>query len=186
MNKIETMKVMAVLKEAYPGFYAGRSEEDLAPAVSLWNECFAEDEYAAVIAAVKALIVSRPDSYPPTIGAVKEKLRLITEEEQLSEQDAWSMVSRAICDGLYHYEKRYAELPPEVQAAVGSPSQLRTWAMMDENVVQSVVASNFMRTFRTKEKRREEYKALPGTVRQAMLELTKRFALPLKGEQNGI
>ena len=70
MNIAETMKVMAVLKEAYPAFYANRTEEDLMPAVNLWQECFAEDEYNAVITAVKALIVSKVESFPPTIGAV--------------------------------------------------------------------------------------------------------------------
>ena len=182
MNIAETTTVMAVLKEAYPSFYAGRSEEDIMPAIRLWQECFAEDEYTAVMAAVKALIVSRVEGYPPTIGAVKEKLRMITAPASLNEQEAWNLVRKAISDGIYHYQEQYAKLPPEVQEAVGEPSQLRAWAVMDESTVQSVVASNFMRAFRAKEKRREEYEALPLETRRTMIELTKSFALPSRKE----
>ena len=100
----------------------------------------------------------------------------------MSEQEAWTLVRKALSDGIYHYNERFAELPKEVQAAVGRPSQLRAWAVMDENAVESVVASNFMRTFRAKEKRREEYDALPAESKRIMLELTKSFALPAKKE----
>ena len=178
---------MAVLKEAYPSFYAGRTEADIMPAVRLWHECFAEDDYNAVMAAVKALIVTRVEGFPPTIGAVKEKLRLITTPESLSEQDAWALVSKAIQDGIYHYKEQTAKLPKEVQDAVGSPAQIRAWAVMDESAVESVVASNFMRTYRTKQKRRDEFVALPPSTRKTMLELTSSFALPKRREAlNGV
>jgi hypothetical protein len=176
--------VMAVLKEAYPNFYANRSEEDLLPAIKLWQECFADDSYEVVMAAVKALIVSRTETFPPVIGEVKEKIRLVTEPEPMSEQEAWALVSKACSDSIWHSEEQFAKLPPEVQAAVGSPKQLKAWGMMDIQTFESVVASNFMRTFRSKQKHRNNIAALPTDVKRVMLDLTKSFALPERLEES--
>ena len=79
MNKQETAQIMAILKAAYPAYYAKISKEEAIVAVNLWADLFAAEDALLVAAAVKVLIASKVDSYPPSIGAVKEKILQLTD-----------------------------------------------------------------------------------------------------------
>lgn len=58
-------------------------------------------------------------------------------------------------------ERRAVILSDTVRRVVGSPSQLREWAMMEPDTVQSVVASNFQRSYRSRAASEKEFAALP-------------------------
>ena len=88
--------------------------------------------------------------------------------ESLTEMEAWTLVSRAARNSAYHAEREFEKLPPAVQQAVGGPEQLRAWAMMDTSEFESVVASNFMRTYRTVQERERESMLLPASVRNSL------------------
>ena len=78
------------------------------------------------------------------------------------------MVSKALHNGIYGYKDEFDKLPPTVQAAVGRAEQLREWAVMDIGEVESVVASNFMRSFKTIQKRERETAMIPPDVRELL------------------
>ena len=78
------------------------------------------------------------------------------------------MVSKAIRNGIYGYQKEFDKLPPTVQTAVGQPEQLREWAVMDVGEVESVVASNFMRGYKTAQRRERETAMIPEDVRNLL------------------
>ena len=134
--------------------------------MALWAEMFRDDPVEAVAAAVKALIATDDKGFPPHIGAVKAKIRQLTTKPKMSEQEAWAMVSRAIQNGIYGSEKEFDRLPEMIQRIVGSPNQLREWAVMDSDAVQSVVASNFQRSYRERAKHERDFAALPADVRE--------------------
>ena len=165
MNRTEVVSILAVLKTAYPNFYRSMSREDAKAAVDLWLDLFADDPAPLVGAAVKALISTDLKGYPPHIGAVKEKLRQLTTPPQETEAQAWSRVHWAICRGLYHAEQDFKNLPPLLQQLVGSPGQLRDWAELDSETVNSVVASNFQRAYRARAAQQAQWDALPEDVR---------------------
>jgi len=56
MNKADVLKVMTVLKAAYPNFYRNVGGEEAEGVVNLWMDMFAGDDPVLVMAAVKALI----------------------------------------------------------------------------------------------------------------------------------
>lgn len=168
MNRKETQGVLALLRAAYPNFYKGQTKEDLLAVVNLWQIQFADFACEDVIRAVHALIATRTEGFPPTIGAVKEQAAKLTEKSSLSEAEAWAMVSRAARNGLYRCREEYDKLPPAVQKAVGDAEQLRTWAAMDEETVASVVASNFARSYRTVLAREKEALLLPQKSKDAL------------------
>ena len=89
----------------------------------------------------------------------------------MSELEAWGLVRRAVQNGIYGAQKEFDALPPVVQQCVGSPSQLKEWALLDEDVVASVVASNFQRSYRARAAQAKEFLALPADVRSAMQQL---------------
>lgn len=177
MTRKETGIIMDILATAYPRFYAGPDAPDPEKAVALWAEMFAGDDVRLVAAAVKALIATDSKGFPPHIGAVKEKLRQLTEPEQMTQAEAWGLVLKAINRSGYQAREEFEKLPPLIQRLVGSPSQLRDWGMMDASTVQSVVASNFQRSYQARAKQDAEYQALPADVKQILSAVSERFAL---------
>lgn len=79
---------------------------------------------------------------------------------------AWALVSKALRNGLYGAEKEFNELPTTVQKAVGSPENLHNWATSDYETIETVIASNFQRTYRTVVEREKSNSMLPLEVRQ--------------------
>ena len=178
MTRQETGIIMDILTAAYPTFYAGRNAPDIRATLNLWAEMFAGDDVRVVAAAVKALIASDDRGFPPVIGAVKDRVRRVTHPDELTEQEAWALVAKALGNSSYHAEDEFSKLPPVVRAVVHDPGQLREWAAMDRATVQSVVASNFQRSFRAKATAAREYDMLPEDVKALSQQLASRFALP--------
>lgn len=177
MNTKETAAVMDILSAAYPQFYRGMGPAEKKSAVTLWAGMFADDPLQIVLAAVKRLIATDTKGFPPAIGAVKEQIWRIQNPQQLTEQEAWQMVAKAV--NTSNAERSFSELPPEVRQIVGSPVQLTEWGRMDEAAFQSVVASNFQRSFRARKENEKERAKLPQDVRR--LEQAAARALLLEG-----
>lgn len=165
MTRDETRLILAVLKVAYPSSFKGMTVADATTLLNLWERLFANDKYEAVAAAVDALIATRTVGYTPTPGEVKDQMSRIRNAEELDAGTAWALVAKACRNGSYGYREEFQKLPPEIQRAVGAPEQLRAWALMEEETVNSVVASNFMKTYRAQRERQKETEKLPETVK---------------------
>lgn len=172
MSIEETLMILAVLKAAYPHAFKGMTRKDGEAMAQLWLRQFASESYAEVDAAVNALIATRTAGYTPTIGEVKEQIQRIRKNSDLDELAAWALVSKACCNGIYGYREEFAKLPPDVQRAVGTPEQLKEWAQMDVETVQSVVASNFQRSYRTTVARRKDFEKLPTSVQDVVMQIS--------------
>ena len=168
MTRQEAIAIMAMLKTAYPSFYKDLSKEDLNAAVNLWATMFADDPAYIVTEAVKSLMCTL--KYPPTIADVKEKIALITQPPAMTEMEAWDMVKSAI--SYYYAAEKFERLPPILKRIVGSPNQLREWALMNVETVNSVIQSNFMRSYRAMAAREREYAILPSSTKKFIEELT--------------
>lgn len=172
MTPAETGKIMDILKTAYPRFYVGPNTPDIRKTVGLWAEMFRDDDVAIVAAAVKALIESDEKGFPPHIGAVKDKIRLLTNSGDPTEAEAWALVAEAIRNSAYEAKKEFDKLPPNIRRLVGSPNQLRQWSMMESDTVHSVVASNFQRSYRVIAQREREISKLPPDVKKLITRLS--------------
>lgn len=168
MNRPETLRIMAVLQAAYPQFYAKKSPVELDGIVNLWAEMFEDEPYQLVAMATKALIKTRTSTFPPGIGEISEKIQQISTPEEMTEMEAWAMVSNALRNSAYNSQKEFDKLPEVVRRVVGSPGQLREWSQMDVDEVGTVVASNFQRSYRARAKSEREYTALPSSVKGFM------------------
>ena len=171
MNQMETIAIMAVLETAYPQFYAKKSQEEKLDVIKLWAEMFADEPSAIVAMAVKALIKTRESTFPPGIGEINAKIMQITQSEGMTELEAWAMVAKALRNSGYSSQEEFEKLPPAVQKIVGSPAQLQEWSQMDSGTVNSVIASNFQRSYKARAKNDREYNALPSTVKAFMAHL---------------
>jgi len=178
VNLIETAKLMAVLETAYPMFYAKKTQQEREDAIKLWAEMFADEPGELVAMAVKALIKSRVSTFPPGIGEITEKIQQITQPDQMTEMEAWSLVAKAVSNSAYNSGEEFKKLPPVVQRLVGAPSQLREWAVKDGEVFNSVVASNFQRSYKVRAKNEQDYLALPSSVKAFMASLAEGMKMP--------
>ena len=169
MTREDTIKILSVLRGAYPAFYRDITKQEAESTIALWESMFDEEPYELVAAAVKAFISGDGKGFPPAIGQIKERIRLITTPEEMTEQEAWALVSKALRNSTYGSEEEFAKLPPEVKSVVHDPGQLKQWAMSPADEVETVIASNFMRSFRAKQKATKEYLALPTEVKRLMI-----------------
>lgn len=171
MERSDVLKIMAVLRGAYPQFYRNIDRREAENTVNLWLDMFRQDDPQIVAAAVKSVIEGDEKGFPPTIGQVKAKMRLITDTDELNEADAWQMVAKAIRNGIYGAQEEFDKFPPVVRRIVGSPNTLREWARMDTETVHSVVSSNFQRSFRAISAKEQEYARLPAEVKELVRSL---------------
>lgn len=166
MNREDTLKIMSVLKAAYPNYYKDMKKVEAEGIVALWTEMFKDEPAQLVAMAVKSFIASDTKGFPPHIGAIKDSMLKLMRGDELTEAEAWAKVRKAIGNSSYHAEEEYNKLPDILQRLCGSPKQLREWAAMDEGTLASVVASNFQRSFRARTAGDREMQALPADIRQ--------------------
>lgn len=177
MVRTDVLKIMAALRGAYPQFYRSIDRTEAEDTVNLWLDIFAGYDYGLVASAVKSFIDGDEKGFPPVPGQIKAKMRLLCGNEEMTEAEAWAAISVAVKNGLYGAEEEFRKLPPALQKLVGAPSQLRDWAAMDSGILQSVVASNFQRSYRTAVQREKELAKLPPDVKKLIADAGKRMAL---------
>lgn len=182
MTYKETLQIMAILKTAYPSYYKSGSNPEQAAA--LWAELFADDDALVVATAVKAFVANDDKGFPPVIGQIKKLVINLTTEKKMTELEAWDLVNRALRRSFYHSDEEYRKLPPDIQRIVGSPATLRDWSQTDINEVQTVIASNFQRSYRARVKSEREFLALPQSTRDFLSKLTGKFDMQNALENN--
>lgn len=166
MNKQETYKILALLQANYPDSFRGMTQEAVQVRVNLWTEMFSEEPVELVTAAAKAFMATDTNRFMPAVGQIKEQIRRLQNPDEITEQEAWNLISKALSNGIYGSTEEFSKLPPVIQKLVGSPAVLREWSMMDTATAQSVVASNFQRSYRATEAQEKDLAKLPGSVKQ--------------------
>ncbi len=183
MTKKEMAEILAVMQANYPDDFRGMSDMAMNSKINLWFMQFRDDDYREVMAAVMAHIATDTNRFMPPVGVIKTKLTELRMPEAMTPQEAWELVSKATRNSTYNSDTEFQKLPQLVQRLVGSPMQLREWAVMDSDTLQSVVASNFQRSFRVRAQKEREFLALPSAVRQTITQLADRLKMPeLPGE----
>lgn len=95
----------------------------------------------------------------------------------MAPQEAWGLVWRAVQRSAYNSREEFERLPPMLRRLVGTPEQLKAWAQMDANTVQSVIGSNFQRSYQERAKQESEFQALPSDIKQMIGGLAERLAI---------
>lgn len=197
MNLKEAAGVMDVLTVAYPQFYKNQTDEEKFMAAKLWAEMFADDPLALVLASVKTFIATDEAGFPPGVGKIKAAIVKLTKppELEMSEMEAWTLVRRAIhgsyleewskkmgpngWDDRTSAERNFEKLPPLLQQIVGGPENLAEWNKLDDKELNTVLQSNFMRSFRARAAHAKEFLALPADIRQSMEKLGSGMKMQL-------
>lgn len=152
--------------------YSNYKPNNISETVDVWYMMLSDYDYNLVAMALKAYILSDTSGFTPSIGQLVSKIQTITKPHELSEMEAWSLVSKAIRNSGYNSVEEFAKLPPLVQKAVGLPDQLKIWAL-DENYNEQVISSNFMRCYRNELARNDELSKMPSEVKALISSIYK-------------
>jgi hypothetical protein len=159
MTRDEMKVVMGILQDAYPRFYTGKDKFELTRALDLWSEMFKEHNAKVVVEAVKMLVMESP--YPPVIADVKARIDILIKPQEVSGAEVWGKVLKAIGNSNYSSTVEFEKLPQEAQRIVREPSQLKQWALMDMETLNSVVSSNFLRQYAAIQKSDKQRENIP-------------------------
>ena len=178
MTRKEAAEIFTILQSNYRDFSRNWSDTVINAKINLWFMQFRDDDYKEVLAAVMAYIATDTSRDMPPVGAIKAKLVEIRMPEEMTPQEAWDLVSKATRNSIYNSGEEFAKLPPVVQRLVGSPMQLKEWAAMDTDTLQSVIGSNFQRSYKVRAAKEREFLALPSAVQQTMTQIAAGMKMP--------
>lgn len=162
MTREETIQLLMTIQAAFPNYKV----TDKTVTVNIWLSMLEDYDSNLVMASLKSYIATDKTGFAPSIGQIIDKAHALVKlngNSELTETEAWALVSKALRNGVYNSESEFNKLPETVQKAVGSHEMLRVWAT-DENFNESVVSSNFMRSYKAVLNRKTEIEKLPASV----------------------
>lgn len=175
MNRDDVKKIIGVMVTSYPNY----KPQDMKMTVDIWHEMLQEYESSDVFMALKSYIASDTSGFAPSIGQLINMICKTTKPQLMNEHEAWSLVRKALENGIYNSQREFDNLPELVQKAVGSANQIHVWAS-DPDYDEGVMSSNFMRAYRTVCARQEEYNRMPKEA-QLRIDALRQQALGEKG-----
>ena len=168
MTRNDVVKIFIVIRTAYPNFYKDMKKEDLEATIDLWAEMFAHENTQLVVAATKNLI--NTFKWPPTIADIKEEMYKLTEVETETPIEVWNKIKKAIGRAGYYAADEFEKLPEIAKTFVGSPKQLKEWAL-SEDYNDSVVKGQFLKQYEVLAKRKKDNKLMLPQVKELTRQL---------------
>ncbi len=160
MTRDEVKEMLMVIQAAYPNY----KPQDKTVAVNTWYMMLKDYEKEVVEAALKIYIASDTSGFAPAIGQLIDKINTVTAPPELNSMAAWGLVSKALRNGCYGAEQEFEKLPTTVKKAVGSSDNLRHWAQSDSKSIETVIQSNFIRSYEAEVRRKTEAAKTPQDV----------------------
>lgn len=164
MTKQETTQILAVLKAAYPAFYKDQTQEELSGAVNIWHGMLSDLSCELITKAIQRIIAT--NKFAPSIAEVRAAAIGLTATDELSPEEAWTLVNKALRNSTYNSGTEFEKLPEIVQKALGSPSRLKVLSSEDEVFLQTSIAAQFKREYQYWADKAREEALLPESVKQ--------------------
>ena len=168
MKKSETVDCITYLSAAYPGAYKRFTEQKFETLIAVWYNTFSEYPFATVMVGIQGYISTDTSGFPPAPGQVIKVIQDITRQEETNSMEAWAIVKKAVNSPRDRMEETFRTLPPLIQKVVGGHHQLMAWGNVNEEEFETVIQSNFMRTYETEKRRQKQIDMLPERIRRMM------------------
>lgn len=164
----DARKLIAVFMVTYPNY----KPIDTELAAATWADAMSEYTYEQVSVALKMYLKTSTSGFAPTPGQLIEKIQVVTQPELLSETEAWTIVRSSLSRCGYYSVEEFEKFPPIIQKAVGSPSQLRVWAL-DPDYNEGVVSAQFGRVYRTLAEKQKDFDKMPSNIQHRIEDVNK-------------
>lgn len=161
MTREQVGKLLMTIQAYYPNYNPPDKEITL----NAWHIMLAEYPEELVLQALRACIATNTSGFAPDVGQIMSKIQTISQPQELDGMAAWGLVSKALRNGTYGAVEEFNKLPPLVKQAVGMPDNLKNWATSDYQTIETVIQSNFLRTYETVVKRVNEINRMPDNIK---------------------
>jgi hypothetical protein len=170
MTRDETVAILRAIAASFPTF----KPMDMTETVNVWHAMLEDQDGKLILAALKTYIRTNVTGFAPSIGQLMEIAMKLTSPDELTGQQAWALVVKAMRNSSYNAVDEFNKLPNAVQKAVGSPSKLSSMATND-GYNESVESSNFLRAYQQVRERENEIKKTSPDVLALMEKSVKRL-----------
>lgn len=178
MTREQVGKLLMTIQAYYPNYNPPDKEITL----NAWYIMLAEYPEELVLQALRACIATNTSGFAPDVGQIMSKIQTISQPQELDGMAAWGLVSKALRNGTYGAVEEFNKLPPLVKQAVGMPDNLKNWATSDYQTIETVIQSNFLRTYETVVKRANEINRMPDNIK-SLIEKTNAHSYKAQIEQ---
>lgn len=178
MTREQVGKLLMTIQAYYPNYNPPDKEITL----NAWYIMLAEYPEELVLQALRACIATNTSGFAPDVGQIMSKIQTISQPQELDGMTAWGLVSKALRNGTYGAVEEFNKLPPLVRQAVGMPDNLKNWATSDYQTIETVIQSNFLRTYETVVKRANEINRMPDNIK-SLIEKTNANSYKAQLEQ---
>lgn|GEM_PF-317956 len=178
MTREQVGKLLMTIQAYYPNYNPPDKEITL----NAWYIMLAEYPEELVLQALRACIATNTSGFAPDVGQIMSKIQTISQPQELDGMAAWGLVSKALRNGTYGAVEEFNKLPPLVRQAVGMPDNLKNWATSDYQTIETVIQSNFLRTYETVVKRANEINRMPDDIK-SLIEKTNANSYKAQIEQ---
>lgn len=161
MTREQVGKLLMTIQAYYPNYNPPDKEITL----NAWYIMLAEYPEELVLQALRACIATNTSGFAPDVGQIMSKIQTISQPQELDGMAAWGLVSKALRNGTYGAVEEFNKLPPLVRQAVGMPDNLKNWATSDYQTIETVIQSNFLRTYEVIVKRANEINRMPDNIK---------------------
>lgn len=179
MTREETQKLITLIKVYYPAW----TVPDWTTVINAWQRVLQPYSYEAMEQALVMFVTSDVKGFPPSIGQLIAQISKADDAGELTESEAWSMVAKATSNSAYEYHDEFAKLPDIVKAAVGSERLLHAWALTEQDTFQTVIHSQFLRSFREVSRKAREFKQLPPDMRREVAQKKQAIAKQIRRDR---
>lgn len=163
LTKEETKKILYIMYNCFQNF----RPKNIVETTEVWEMMLSDYTYQQISVALKSYILSDTSGFAPTIGQLVDMVHSVSKPQELNEMEAWALVSKAIRNSGYRYTEEFLKLPAIIQRAIGTPEQLHIWAI-DEDYNETVVMSNFQRSYRLVLMQKDENAKLPSEAQNLL------------------
>lgn len=164
MTREETKVLLRAMSTAYPNYKI----ENLKETIDLWQLMLSDYEYKDCLLSLKSYIANNTSGFAPSISHIIDGIHTAKEiisDAYPAETEAWSLVDKALSNGNYHAQEEYDKLPELIKKTVGSPNMIKMWAQVDREELETVVQSNFMRSYRENVKKAKTINRMPTEIK---------------------
>lgn len=178
MTEEQVGKLLMTIQAYYPNY----NPPDKKITLNAWYIMLAEYSEELVLQALRACIATNTSGFAPDVGQIMSKIQTISQPQELDGMTAWGLVSKALRNGTYGAVEEFNKLPPLVRQAVGIPDNLKNWATSDYQTIETVIQSNFLRTYEAIVKRVNEINRMPDNIK-SLIEKTNANSYKAQIEQ---
>lgn len=162
MTRDEIKKILRVMEATFKTYVI----ENKTLETDVWYGYFQNFAFEELEAALKIYVATENTAFAPSPSQMIGQINKLRSLSAPTEVDVWREVRPAIRNSGYHFEEEFKKLSPMAQKMVGDPQQLREWAMLPSEDIDTVVQSNFKKRYETMMKRETELAAMPKEVRE--------------------